>query len=128
MEAQRSDGRAEESVRDESAEGSRNRPQQLTVTVEHFLDVGEQDAEGLYEYYYEGDIYTFDDGTQRLKLRTYTDTPSEASAMGLRISALRRSPLAEPASRYLAARGVTTVTALGPSGTYEVWLPETRST
>ena len=36
-------------------------PKMLTVevTVEHFLDAGEQDANGDGDYFYEGDLFTF---------------------------------------------------------------------
>ena len=83
---------------------------------------------GQYDYYYEGDIYTFDGGTEQLKLRTYTDSPTEAATIGLRSAALSRSPLAASAVRILGRlRGITTVRALGPSGTYERWSPDTPS-
>lgn len=124
----RAERRAEDSVRREAAKAAHRRPWPFTVTVEHFVDAGDRDAAGLYDYYYEGDIYTFDDGTQQLKLRTYTDSPTEASTMGLRSAALSRSPLADAACQYLAALGITTVRALGPSGTYERWLPDAPST
>lgn len=120
--------RAEDNERRETAKAAHRRAWPFTVTVEHFVDAGDRDAAGQYDYYYEGDIYTFDDGTQQLKLRTYTDSPTEASTVGLRSAALSRSPLADAASQYLAARGITTVRALGPSGTYERWLPDAPST
>lgn len=124
----RAERRAIENERREAAKATHRRARPFTVTVEHFVDSGEMEAAGQYDYCYEGDIYTFDDGIQQLKLRTYIDSPTEASSMGLRSTSLSRSSLAEPASRYLAARGITTVRALGPSGTYERWVPDTPST
>jgi len=96
----------------------------FNVAVEHFIDAGERDAAGEYDYYYEGDVYTFDDGAERLKLRTYIESPTVASTLGLTSAALRWSTLAKGASRYLAARGITVIRALGPNGTYERWEPE----
>lgn len=124
----RAQRRAEDNERREAAKAAHLRAWPFTVMVEHFVDAGERDAAGQYDYYYEGDIYTFDDGTQQLKLRTYIDSPSEASTIGLRVAALSRSPLAEAASHYLADRGIATVRALGPNGTYERWVPDVPST
>lgn len=54
------------------------------VAVEHFLDAGEQDASGEWDYFYEGDLFTFSAGAAKsrdaiLHARIYSDTPKRAS-------------------------------------------------
>lgn len=47
----------------------------MRVEKEHFVDAGEKDAEGYYDYYYEGDNYTitFDDVIYHTRI--YIDEP-----------------------------------------------------
>jgi hypothetical protein len=42
------------------------------------IDSSEPDESGRYEYYYEYDIYRFDDGTICFVARSYIDEPDEA--------------------------------------------------
>jgi hypothetical protein len=95
----------------------------VEVIVEHFLDAGEQDANGDWDYYYEGDLFTFsadaDPNSASLKARIYTDTPKRASFIERR-ARLETSPLTVEAVAYLRSRGVTEIHCLGPVG-YGVW-------
>lgn len=96
----------------------------MDVRVDHFRDVGEQDANGDWDYFYEGDDLTFSSspGADRegtLKARIYVDTPTRASFTEHR-SKLEASPLIEQAVEYLRSRGVTEIHCLGPTG-YAVW-------
>ena len=50
----------------------------MNVQVTHHVDAGEQDANGMYDYFYEYDIYEFSDGRESLIARSYTDTPLQA--------------------------------------------------
>lgn len=102
---------------DKSAKEAHSRARTFQVTVEHFVDAGERDPSGQYDYYYKGDVYTFDDGVEQLQLRTYIESPTEASTLGLTCGALSRSSLADGASHYLAARGINIIRGLGPRGT-----------
>ena len=95
----------------------------VEVTVEHFLDAGEQDANGDWDYFYEGDLFTFSADTNShgaiLKARIYSDTPTRASFIEQRVK-LETSPLTDEAVAYLRSRGATEIHCLGPVG-YGVW-------
>jgi hypothetical protein len=95
----------------------------VEVVVEHFLDAGEQDADGYWDYYYEGDLFTFraesNSDSAPLKARIYSDTPKRASFIERR-EKLEASPLTPDAVAYLRARGATEIHCLGPVG-YGVW-------
>lgn len=97
----------------------------MDVEVEHFRDVGAQDANGEWDYFYEGDTFTFSPfpGSQReqiLKARVYVDTPTRASFIEDRAK-LNTSPLKDQAAEYLRERGVTEIHCLGGPAGYAVW-------
>ena len=98
----------------------------MEVNVEHFLDAGEQDANGDWAYFYEGDLFTFtDDSRSRestLKARIYSDTPAEASFIVHR-ETLRMSPLTDAAVVYLRRRGAMRIKCLEPAGGYGQYWP-----
>jgi hypothetical protein len=91
----------------------------LEIEVAHFVDAGEQGDDGLYDYYYEGDDYTFSHDARRLVLRTYVDDPSTAFFVGMTCKQVAESPLVVGAMRHLATLGTTRFLCLGESGTYE---------
>lgn len=93
----------------------------VDVVIEHFLDPGEQDTNGQWDYYYEGDRFTFkDQDGSTLKARIYSDTPKRASFVEPR-EKLETSPLTDDAVGYLRRRGVTEVHCLGGPVGYRVW-------
>jgi hypothetical protein len=49
----------------------------MEVTKERFEDAGEQDGEGIYDFYYSGFDYTFRIDRERFCARQYDDTPYE---------------------------------------------------
>lgn len=99
----------------------------MDVEVAHFLDAGEKDADGLYDYYYEGDNFTFSEPEEQpLFARVYADEPTVASFGRLSCRQVAVHPLSRQAAEYLATRGVTTLRAFGPSGGYETWIPADR--
>ena len=87
----------------------------VKVVVDHFLDAGEQDANGNWDYFYEGDLYTFTDDTNGdrpfLKARIYSDSPSRASFIESRTK-LETSPLTDAAVAYLHNCGATEISCL----------------
>lgn len=90
----------------------------------HFLDAGEQHAQGDYDYYYEGDTFTFSwPGERPLVARIYNDDTSTAVFVGVSCRQAEASPLASEAARYLASKGTNTFRAIGPSGANEAWKP-----
>ena len=93
----------------------------MEVVVEHFLDAGAQDANGEWDYYYEGDLFILaaDDQSATLKARIYRDIPRRASFIERR-EKLEASPLTDDAVEYLRSRGVTEIHCLGPVG-YGIW-------
>ncbi|WP_439892075.1 hypothetical protein ACS7SF_05675 [Ralstonia sp. 25C] len=56
----------------------------MNVEKEHFIDCSDPDADGMYDYYYEYDVYEFQDGGMSYVVRCYTDEPLQASFMGVR--------------------------------------------
>ena len=90
----------------------------MEVTVEHFLDAGEQDADGLWDYYYEGDNYLFRHSGEELRGRTYVDEPSRAN-FSATVRQCQESGVTHEAVQYLRSVGVREFFALGgPSGGY----------
>ena len=51
----------------------------MQIEKEHFLDASEQNADGSYDYYYEGDVYRVTIGDQVYTCRSYTDEPERIS-------------------------------------------------
>ena len=92
----------------------------VEVTVEHFLDAGEQDANGDWDYFYEGDLFTFSADTNShgaiLKARIYSDTTTRASFIEQRVK-LETSPLTDEAVAYLPVAGRQRSIASGRSDT-----------
>ncbi len=54
---------------------------ELNVIKTHHIDKGEKDDNGLYDYYYEYDVYVFSRDGYSLRVRSYFETPSEASLL-----------------------------------------------
>ena len=45
----------------------------MDVQITHHVDASEPDAQGMYDYRYEYDLYTFREGGLALVARSYTD-------------------------------------------------------
>lgn len=77
------------------------------------VDCGEPDASGIYEYYYEYDIYRFIDAATSLVARSYTDTPAEVHFLTIEVAGKSRTlqpadlarPLCALAQAYLRREG-----------------------
>jgi hypothetical protein len=94
----------------------------MDVTKKYFEDLGEQDAEGFYEYAYRYWVYEFDFGDSRYAARRYRDTAEEASFLTPSYTEkLYEDSEFAAAVRYLVEEeGVERIDVLGgPSGTYE---------
>src|SRR4051794_2985702 len=89
---------------------------------QHFRDAGEQDGNGDWDYFYEGDLFTFSADTNRnsasLKAPIYSDTPTRASFLELQ-EKLDPSPLTDEAIAYLRSHG-RQIDWLGPAS-YSTW-------
>jgi hypothetical protein len=98
----------------------------VQVIEEEFEDAGEQDAKGLYDYYYSGVIYRLVFPDREFRARRYHDTPGEAHFLGSRTSSGERLlfeaiPYDDPefaaAAAYLRdAVGADTIRILLPNG------------
>ncbi len=55
----------------------------MKVECIHKIDSSEPDKNGMYEYYYEYDIYTFSYQDQVLVARSYIDDPQEAHFLSI---------------------------------------------
>ena len=51
----------------------------MKITEEKFCDHGEQDADGFYDYYYAGVVYTLRDGDVGWEARSYDDDKETVS-------------------------------------------------
>jgi hypothetical protein len=91
----------------------------VEVEVTHFIDAGAQDAEGLYDYYYEGDNYTFSRGSDRVQVRIYTDQPGIAYFVGMPCTSLHESATAREAIQHLQRVGKSDFRCLAMNGQYE---------
>jgi len=88
-------------------------PVNMQIECIRQIDASEPDESGMYEYYYEYDIYRFTDGHTCFFARSYTDTPDEASFLRVETNGthrgLRRSDLTHPlflsAQSYLHSEG-----------------------
>ena len=89
----------------------------MHVQTSHHVDAGEQDADGIYEYYYEYDVTVFSEDGQSLVVRSYIDTPHEAHFLRAEVGSYRRlltdsdmrSALAVEAIAHLRAQGKTEI-------------------
>jgi hypothetical protein len=55
----------------------------ITCHKKHFIDHGSRDHNGLYEYYYEGDMYYLSLDGYQLEARSYKDTPEEIALLAI---------------------------------------------
>jgi hypothetical protein len=77
------------------------------------IDASEPDSSGMYEYYYEYDIYRFTAGADCVIARSYTDEPDEAHFLRIETGGMPRiivdsdlmCPLLIAAQAYLRAEG-----------------------
>ncbi|PBQ20647.1 hypothetical protein CCL09_02565 [Pseudomonas congelans] len=91
-------------------------PGSILMERYHHIDASEQDKDGLYDYYYEYDMYYFTEGTLSLVARCYTDDADRADFMGIEFDGYDRAlepddrslPLVSAALAQLKADGKTT--------------------
>ena len=62
----------------------------MQVTKTRFEDAGEQDENGLYNYFYAGYLYRFVVGQEAFVARQYDDTSDEASFLTREVEGKRR--------------------------------------
>ncbi len=62
----------------------------MQIERTHHIDSSGPDEAGMYDYYYEYDVYCFSDGPFCLIARSYTDMPDEASFMSIAKNGKRR--------------------------------------
>ena len=94
----------------------------MQVRCTHHIDASEPDADGDYEYYYEFNIFAFEEGELTLKARSYSDESSQVSLMGLEQAGKHRAleykdlkrPLVQQAIDHLRSIGKTEVRWFNP--------------
>ena len=62
----------------------------MKIEKEHFIDAGEKDAEGYYDYYYEGDTYEIALQDVSYSGRCYIDSPTEFSFLSKTMDGKRK--------------------------------------
>jgi hypothetical protein len=88
------------------------------------IESSEPDESGMYDYYYEYDIYRFTDGPLSLIARSYTDEPDEAHFLRVEtkgsqralVEADLRHPLFHLAQSHLRSEGKITLRWLSGKG------------
>jgi len=81
------------------------------------------DSNGLYEFYYEYDLYEFTQGSETLHARSYASEPEEAHLLGIEVGGQGRlltatdlgKPLPRAALQYLREAGKSSLTWLDPN-------------
>ena len=63
----------------------------MQIERTHHVDASEPDVAGLYEYFYEYDMFRFSDGSNCIVARSYVDEPDEAHFLRVEIDGQRRS-------------------------------------
>src|SRR5476649_2134985 len=93
----------------------------MKVDISHHIDASERRPDGLYDYYYEYDDYTFTEGTDVLVARSYTHEPHQAALRakirdgqrkGLTATDLR-TPFVQAVEAWFRAAGKTSIQWIG---------------
>jgi len=96
----------------------------ITLTQDHCVEFMGPDG-GPYEFYYDYDVYRFEEGDRAVIVRSYRDEPNAASFSGLEVAGndrpLERTdfylPLVRAAVQHLRAIGKQELKWFGPSET-----------
>jgi hypothetical protein len=65
----------------------------MEVRVQHLIDKSEPDANGMYEFYYEYDLFEFAFGQRTIRARRYVEDPSDSiHILGVSDEANRAAP------------------------------------
>lgn len=95
----------------------------MKIEISHHIDASEPDAQGMYDWHYEYDIFSFSDEQLQLIARSYTDTPHEAHFIGmerrhqqLNIADELDHPMVRAAIDHLRSAGKTEINFLGAGG------------
>ena len=105
----------------------------MQVTKEHIVDKGPVNERGLYAYYYEYDLYKFQEDEVVYTARSYIDESEDVSFLGASVNDTRRfmdeadfqTPLFKEAVNYLKAEGKTRIAYLAEDG-YRLLFGERR--
>jgi hypothetical protein len=62
----------------------------MQIECSHHIDASDPDDQGMYEYYYEYDLYRFSEGDNCLVARSYYDEPEEAHFLRMEIDGQAR--------------------------------------
>jgi hypothetical protein len=96
----------------------------MKVETSHHLDASEPDADGMYEWHYEFDLYRFSDGGVTFVARSYVEEPEQAHFINADVDGKARlitehelaQPLFVAALAYLREIGKTRIELLGAKG------------
>lgn len=88
------------------------------------IDKSEPDENGMYDYYYEYEVFEFSDGPEKIIARSYIDTPAQACFLCKEINAYRQllvrddlqTRLIKDAAKYLADQGKSDISWLSGKG------------
>jgi hypothetical protein len=76
----------------------------MKIEQDHQIDASEPDAAGMYDWYYEYDVYRYSEGERTLVARSYTDTSDEAHFLRYEVQA-KHLPIAQAGHASSAEHG-----------------------
>ena len=85
----------------------------MKVETSHHIDASEPNADGMYDYRYEYDTYTFSDGTATLIARSYSDEDEEAHFLRIEVNGEPRFITSADLERPLLTNAVTYLHQVG---------------
>ncbi len=85
----------------------------MRVETSHHIDAGEQGADGLYDYYYEYDLYRFSEQDLTLVARSYVDEPDAAHLLSIEEAGVGRVLARDDLRRALTRRAIDHLRSLG---------------
>lgn len=95
----------------------------MRVEQSRHIDASEPDSDGMYDWYYEYDIYRFVEGERVLIAQSYIDSSTEAHLLRFEDRGNHRfptdyleDPLLKEAAHYLRGIGKSELQCLGPGG------------
>ena len=57
----------------------------MRVSVDHFIDASDADADGMHDWHYEYDVYRFSRGWRSFVARAYTDEPGKLAFLSCEV-------------------------------------------
>lgn len=87
----------------------------MQVEITHHIDASEPNTDGMYDYYYQYDLFRFSDGVVALVARSYVDEPEEAHFLSMETDGEQRLLSIQDIGSLFLAEAVSYLRKLGKS-------------